>query len=31
MLGEGIELPEVVKQLDVSERRITGGGRSTAG
>jgi putative transposase len=31
LLGEGQELPEVVKFLEVSERRITAGGRSTAG
>jgi len=31
LLGEGMELPEVVKLLEVSEASFTVGGRSTAG
>ena len=31
LLGEGTELPEVWKHLEVSERRITGGAPSSAG
>ncbi len=31
LLGEGQELPEVVKALEARKPRITGGGRSSAG
>ncbi len=31
LLGEGQKVPEVAKQLEVSEETFTGGGGSTAG
>lgn len=31
LLGEGVELSDVTKRLEVSEARITVGGRSMAG